>query len=109
MRKSSLFLLGWAVLVLLAGVMIVHAAVRSRAAESSLSEEIRLVRELDLTDLCLVTEASYTRHLSLTDLFTAFQDHPTALEHFPSGSLLPPSDITRRANGPLDRTAKKHP
>jgi hypothetical protein len=49
-----------------------------------------LVRELHLTDLCLFTEARYTRHLSQADWQTPFQDHPAALEHFPSGSLLSP-------------------
>lgn len=49
-----------------------------------------LVRSLELTDLCLSTEARYTRHLSQADRHAAFQDHPVALEHFPSGSLLLP-------------------
>lgn len=49
-----------------------------------------LVSELGLTDLALFTEARYTRHLSQADRHTAFQDHPLALDHFPSGSLVPP-------------------
>jgi hypothetical protein len=49
-----------------------------------------LVRKLQLTDLCLFTEARYTRHPSMADLHSAFQDHPLALEHFPSGSLTTP-------------------
>jgi hypothetical protein len=52
------------------------------------------VRRLGLTDLCLFTEAHYTRHPSQADLHSAFQDHPLALEHFPSGSLLLPSRIS---------------
>jgi hypothetical protein len=57
-----------------------------------------LVRELRLTDLCLFTEARYTRHPSQADLHTPFQDHPLALEHFPSGSLLgPPRHLTDHA------------
>jgi hypothetical protein len=32
----------------------------------------------------------------VTDLHSPFQEHPVALEHFPSGSLVtPPSFITR--------------
>ncbi len=50
----------------------------------------RLVKSLRLTDLALFTEARYTRHPSQADLHSAFQDHPLALEHFPSGSLLGP-------------------
>jgi hypothetical protein len=47
-----------------------------------------LARELGLTDLVLVTEARYLRHISLADRHSAFQDHPLALEHFPSGAVL---------------------
>jgi hypothetical protein len=49
-----------------------------------------LAARLGLTDLALFTEARYTRHPSQADLHSAFQDHPVALEHFPSGSLLLP-------------------
>jgi hypothetical protein len=55
---------------------------------SHLQEKVNLVHRLGLTDLCLFTEASYTRHLSLADFHAAFQDSPMALEHFPSGSLV---------------------
>ena len=48
-----------------------------------------LVRELELTDLAFWSEASYCRHLSQTDLFAPFADHPAAFEHFPPGSLVP--------------------
>ena len=49
-----------------------------------------LVAGLGLTDLALFTEARYTRHLTQADLHSAFQDHPLALDHSPSGSLVPP-------------------
>ena len=56
-----------------------------------------MVKAFRLTDLCLFTEARYTRHLSQADLGTPFQDHPLSLEHFPSGSFtLPPEGIARR-------------
>jgi hypothetical protein len=48
------------------------------------------VEKLQLTDLCLFTEARYTRNPSQTDLCSAFQDHPVSLEHFPAGSIVPP-------------------
>lgn len=60
-----------------------------------LTTNAQLVKDLGLTDLCLFTEARYTRHPSQADLHSAFQDHPMALEHFPSGSLLlPPRSIS---------------
>ena len=58
------------------------------------------VAELELTDLSLFTEARYTRHLTQADLHTAFQDHPFAFEHFPSGSLVTPPTILQRNNEP---------
>lgn len=58
------------------------------------SEEIprkrALARELALTDLAIWTEARYTRHPSQADFFAPFQDVPSSLEHFPSGSVVAP-------------------
>lgn len=58
----------------------------------------QIVRQLQLTDLAIWTEARYTRHPSQADLFTPFQEFPGALEHFPAGSLLapPPFNLTSR-------------
>ena len=50
-----------------------------------------MVKQLELTDLCLFTEARYTRHISQADLFSPFQDHPMSFEHFPSGTLVGPA------------------
>ena len=67
-------------------------AARLRAtAGADEAERTRLVAQLRLTDLALFTEARYTRHPSQADLHSAFQDHPLAFEHFPSGSLIGPS------------------
>ena len=89
-RRSDAF----AALVLALAVLLLAAAVHARAERRARDPELEgmaaLVRRLDLTDLCLFTEARYTRHPSQADRFAAFQDHPVALEHFPSGSLVPP-------------------
>ncbi len=61
-----------------------------------------LAGRLELTDLCLFTEASYTRHLSQADLHTPFQNGPLSLEHFPSGSLAMPPEVVRKINGKMD-------
>ena len=50
----------------------------------------QLVKVLMLTDLALWTEARYTRHPSQADLFTAFQNGPAALDHFPAGIWVTP-------------------
>jgi hypothetical protein len=68
--------------------MFVDAAVSRRIDRKLIHERRELVKVLSLTDLCLFTEARYTRHPSMADLHTPFQDHPLSLEHFPSGSLM---------------------
>jgi hypothetical protein len=59
-------------------------------AEDTLSKNKHLVSSLQLTDICLFTEARFTRHPTQADLNTPFQDHPLSLDHFPSGSLIKP-------------------
>ncbi len=81
----------------------VDVAVSRNEAAARTAANRDLVAALELTDLCLFTEARYTRHPSQADLHTAFQDHPRALEHFPSGSLLPPPAILTEHHGRLDR------
>ena len=90
MRKSTLFFTSLAVQSVLLIAAFTHAAYQRGRDASVLGETAALVKRLDLTDLCLFTEARYTRHPSQADLHSAFQDHPLSLEHFPSGSLLAP-------------------
>jgi hypothetical protein len=90
MRKSTVFLSFTAALIMLIMVMLLHTRLSQMASGPELLERARLVKTLRLTDLCLFTEARYTRHPSMADRFAPFQDHPTALEHFPSGSLITP-------------------
>lgn len=82
------------------------AAFRRAGSADALAANERLVAQLGLTDLCLFTEARYTRHPSQADLQSAFQDHPLALEHFPSGSLLPPPRNLTAAYENLDSKTK---
>lgn len=42
---------------------------------------------MGLTDLCIATEARYTRHPAVSDPMAPFMDHPKAIEHFPTGSF----------------------
>lgn len=100
LRHSSLFLGGTALLTALAASLLLHARFAEQAAASTLAGSSRLVRELELTDLCLFTEASYTRHPAMTDFTTAFQDAPLSLEHFPTGSLLAAPPHLARTHGP---------
>jgi hypothetical protein len=68
----------------------------------------QIVAALMLTDLSLWSEARYTRHPAMSDLFSPFQDHPGAMEHFPAGALLAPAgprpattlEVRRHAGAP---------
>ena len=103
-RRTRIFGLFMLVLLVLTGLMAGDHVERRqhRSPGPGLREEALLVRRLGLTDLCLSTEANYTRHISLADLHTAFQDHPMALEHFPSGALFGPPRHLRRIHGHVD-------
>lgn len=90
MRYSSAFFLFLFTEFSLVGLLLIHAFVSENAGLYILEQKAELVKTLQLTDLCLFTEARYTRHLSQADLNTAFQDHPLSLEHFPSGSYTQP-------------------
>ncbi len=102
MRKSNLFFLYLVANVLILLFMFAHASYQEKKAIPFVEEKRELVKKLELTDLCLFTEASYTRHLSQADLHTPFQDYPLSLEHFPSGSILLPPPTFQRMNDKLD-------
>jgi len=102
MRKSSVFLIFLAAGMALLALTFFHASVRERAGAETFKAKADLVERLDLTDLCLFTEASYTRNLALADRHTPFQNGPMSLEHFPSGSLVGPPAIIRKINEKVD-------
>jgi hypothetical protein len=89
MRKSRIFLIYLTAILTLSSLTALDAALRKRASTPAIERRADLVASLDLTDLALFTEARYTRHASQADLHSAFQSHPLALDHFPSGSLVP--------------------
>ncbi len=85
------------------GLTFVDAARLRMANVATIDATATLVERLGLTDLALFTEARYTRHPSQADLQSAFQDHPLALEHFPSGSLIAAAAGILKAYENLDR------
>jgi len=97
MRKSTAFLLLTALLTLAVGLLLLQAGFQRRALLPQVQRTRQLAAALELTDLALFNEARYTRHPSQADLHTAFQDHPFSLEHFPTGSLVPPTALLRKA------------
>ena len=101
-RKADLFVGYLAILVFFLLAALAHSFHERRMAGPALEEKKALVRNLELTDLCLFTEANYTRHVSQADFHVPFQDHPASFEHFPSGSLLSPTATVKRTHGQLD-------
>ena len=102
LRRSSLALTLAGIGVLLIGLTFTHAHLQRQADLPTIDTVARVVANLELTDLALFTEARYTRHPSQADLHSAFQDHPVALEHFPTGSLAGPPAGLRSRHGKLD-------
>ena len=102
MRRSDALLLVLAGLALLLELCRLDASARRRD-EAGPASRAAMVRRLQLTDLVLTTEARYTRHPSQADLFAPFQDHPHAMEHFPSGSVVaPPARGAEAVPGPAE-------
>jgi hypothetical protein len=87
MRRSVQFLMIIGTSMALFLTLPLHAQYEQRHVQ----EEPEVLRGLHVTDLCLVTEARYTRHPALADRHAPYQEHPLALEHFPSGSLIIPN------------------
>lgn len=100
MRKSSIFALVTCCNILLFVLIVLHARHSQSMASGGLAERAGMVRSLKLTDLCLFTEARYTRHPAMADRFAPFQDHPSAMEHFPSGSLVSPPRMRPHEQSP---------
>ena len=106
MCKTDRFLWLFGALALGTVATFAHSGLRSHEASPRLAASAGLVRDLGLTDLALFTEARYTRHLTQADLHTAFQDHPLAFEHFPSGSLYVPPPHLRLSHADLAATTE---
>ena len=95
MRPAQVFLLLIIVLTCLDAALYVHARSRQERADLSSNLNHIVTSGLGLTDLCIATEARYTRHPSLSDPVVPFMDHPGAMEHFPSGSFWAPPQTAR--------------
>jgi hypothetical protein len=93
---STLYLAVTGMLLAAAAGFGAHSRCAVAASTPLLVRMAQQVKSLELTDLCLFSEASYTRNLAMTDRFTPFQDSPLAFEHFPTGAVAgPPAHLTR--------------
>jgi hypothetical protein len=87
LRNSTSYLNFTALCLILVVLMALHARQGKAAGQKGSLSRAKMVKEYQLTDLCLFTDARYTRNPAMTDWFAPFQDHPMSLEHFPSGSF----------------------
>jgi len=93
MRPAHLLLILLVTLSLFDGGLYLYAN-RVRANKKSAKDMIAIVTSgLGLTDLCIATEARYTRHPALSDRVAPFMNHPGAIEHFPTGSFWHPPPL----------------
>jgi hypothetical protein len=95
MRRSIQFLLFTAASLTIFLLLPLHARHAQRQSGGEIKHQIAELKNLHVTDLCLATEARYTRHPAMADRHAPFQEHPLALEHFPSGALILPPPPTR--------------
>lgn len=88
-RRSGPVLAGLGLLAAALAAELAWAGWSAPETRTRLEGERALVGALGLSDTALFTEARYTRHPSLADLNTPFQDHPGGFDHFPSASIVP--------------------
>ena len=93
MRPSHLLFFILALLALFNGGLLLYDAQLRSSQESNAHRLNIAAAAMGLTDLCVATEARYTRHPAISDPVAPFMDHPGALEHFPSGSFWAPPPI----------------
>ncbi|AOY59306.1 MULTISPECIES: hypothetical protein [Desulfococcus] len=103
MRGSTgyalLTVIGMAVMFFL---LCIHPLFHRANVERARALRRAMVADLGITDLCLFTEAPYTRNPAVTDGHAPFQNHPLALEHMPSGIFIRPSHRLSRPANALD-------
>jgi hypothetical protein len=88
MRPAQLFALVVFLLLGLDAALYFHVRFYREPLQRSAAHLSDIVTAgLGLTDLCLATEARYTRHPAVSDPMAPFMDHPGAIEHFPTGSF----------------------
>ena len=97
MRRSTAFFGFIALLLSIASYCAVKSIGTMKKNTKVSFDNAKIMRNFGLTDLCIFTDASYTRHPAISGASAAFQDSPLSMEHFPSGSILNP--YSHKANG----------
>jgi hypothetical protein len=97
-RKSNAFLLLTVFNMVVLTLLFVHGAIERQRQGTVLLVKKEMVSAIGLTDLCLFTDARYTRNPAMADRNSPFQDNPLSLDYFPSGSVLPPPNHLKKLN-----------
>jgi hypothetical protein len=100
-RRSDRAFLALALLVALSVATCGDGARLRRARSGTMARNAAIVDDLRLTDPCLFSDATFTRHLSLADAVSSMQDHPGALDHSQSGSMTGPPSLTVGSHAPV--------
>lgn len=87
MRPSHLLFIFLLLLTFIDATLYLHAKRLANDLKADQALQAIAVAGLGLTDLCVATEARYTRHPAVSDPMAPFMDHPGAIEHFPTGSF----------------------
>lgn len=90
MRPSLRFLIVLTVLAITQLSMIGVAEYRLASSKETEGWMTEAVGFFGLSDLCIATDARYTRHPAVSDEVAPYMDHPGNLEHFPTGSFWVP-------------------
>ena len=87
MRPSHILFIFLLLLIFIDGALYLHAGRLNNELKDDQAIQAIAVAGLGLTDLCIATEARYTRHPAVSDPMAPFMGHPGAIEHFPTGSF----------------------
>jgi len=93
MHRTNIFFIYIAICIFLISLISLYSTYKINADMPVIKKKSDIVKNLSITDLCLSTEARYTRHPSQADIFSPFQHYPGSIEHFPSGSVIPPPEF----------------
>lgn len=96
MRPVALAALGLLILLACGALLLIQGRGLADRQQAALPILEIAVAGLGLTDLCLATEARYTRHPAVSDPLAPFMSHPGSIEHFPTGSFWAPPPPYRR-------------
>ncbi|MBI4793204.1 MAG: hypothetical protein HY789_10910 [Deltaproteobacteria bacterium] len=94
MRPSSYLFIIFLLIGAVDACLLANRQMTGQARAAGVARQQTAVAGLGLTDLCVATEARYTRHPAASDSVAPFMDHPGAIEHFPSGSFWRPVEQT---------------